>query len=104
MPFPTKNPAALAGADRADSFKRQAFDNTQSDLAPSDAHLIACDFVCDIATNLCLVSAALVAAASSADLAGVEARLWQARRCLTEAIRAWREAVPPLDARGGGND
>lgn len=65
-----------------------------------DAQLIACDAVVDFASVLCSESAALLAAAASADVAAVEARLWTCRRALTAAISTWREAVPALELEG----
>lgn len=67
----------------------------------SDAQLIACDAVVDFASILCGESAALLAAAASADVAATEARLWTCRRTLAAAIESWREAVPPLSQEGG---
>ena len=62
--------------------------------ADYDAELIALDAVIDFAGVLCQQSAALLAAAASADLAATEAHLWTCKRVLTAAIASWREAVP----------
>lgn len=64
---------------------------------PTDAQLLACDFVAQAGIELAQQVAALVSAASVGDVAGVEARLWCVRRILLVATRSWREAVPSLD-------
>lgn len=66
----------------------------------SEAELIALDVVVDFASALCGESAALLAAAASADVAATEARLWTCRRTLSAAIESWREAVPALELEG----
>jgi hypothetical protein len=72
--------------------------------ALTDAELLACDAVLDCASLLSVESAALIAAAASADLAATEARLWTCRRALTMAITSWREAVPALPSDHNGNN
>ena len=69
---------------------------------PSAAQLMACDAVIEFSSLLSVESAALIAAAASADIAAVEARLWTCRRVLTAAITSWREAVPAGSSNEGG--
>lgn len=62
----------------------------------SEAELIALGGVTEFAAVLCRESAALLAAAASADVVATEVRLWTCRRTLVAAILSWREAVPAL--------
>lgn len=67
---------------------------------PTDAELLALDFVNEIAATFCSLSAALVAATARADVAATEAALWSMRRALTAAIVSWREAIPAIEIQG----
>ncbi|WP_442753895.1 hypothetical protein ACNHKD_12935 [Methylocystis sp. JAN1] len=67
--------------------------------APTDAELLALDFLTEASSLLCGQSAALLAAAAAGDKEAVEARLGACRRIVKEACGAWREAVPALPTR-----
>jgi hypothetical protein len=72
-------------------------------VVPTPAQVQALDAVLEFASVLSVESAALIAAAASADMAGTEARLWTCRRTLTAAITSWREAVPRSSPADGSS-
>jgi hypothetical protein len=71
--------------------------------AARDAELLAADIVREFAFVLSREADALLSAAEDANTPQVEARLWSCRRCLSVAIKSWREAVPARFDGGGRN-
>lgn len=74
--------------------------NESPSLSLSDAEVIACDAVAECAARLSTEALRLFDAASQADVAETEARLWTCRRLLTVAIKTWREIVPSIGQGG----
>ena len=93
--------AVTPGSNQKRSYSHSENSKPEEANQRRDSLILACDAVLEIASALIPILTALIAAAACADVAEVEARLWEMRRLLTAAIVSWREAVPAHIEEGG---